>query len=432
MSVPDDSILILGAGIFGTSTAYHLAKTYRNPDRITVIDRTASPPDLAASTDINKIIRADYSSRFYCDLAYEALDAWKTWPELQPYYHQSGWIMLDGEDSDLAERIRRVFRDRGHDLTSDMELGELDERWGGCLNGTDTTGLKNGYWNPEAGWCEAAAATGSLMEAAKRLGVRYVTADVVGVELDGARVSGLRTAKGELLTADKIVIATGAWTSSLLSPLENELNIPEDERVEKQAQAAGVAVAHYKMTDQEMSQLRDMPVVVYGESGEVIPPPLSNRLLKFTNARTFTNIETTKSGHKISVPPNRDQHIVSDRLKRETETHMMSKVMPAFAKGKTADYWRICWDARTPTQDWLLCRHPDDRLSNLYFSVGGSFHSYKFLPNAGKYMVNVLNGTGNGEERDRAWGWKKAGAGWRGAHEKTAPKRDLKDLDYGE
>lgn len=428
MAEAERSVLIVGAGIFGTSTAYHLAKSYNDPSLITVLDRTSTPPDVAASTDINKIIRADYSSPFYCDLAYEALDAWKTWPELKPFYHQSGWIMLDQEGSDLSERIRKVFRDRGHDPTEDVPLEQLDDRWKGFMKGTNTRGFRDAYWNPEAGWCEAGAATASLMQAAQKLGVSYAIGDVAELELEGDRVKGVLTTSGQHFSADKIVLATGAWTSSVLGSVEDVLNIPEDDRIERQAQTAGVAVAHYKMSAAEMEKLSEMPVVVYGENGEVIPPPSSNQLLKFTNSNTFTNIVTQPSGHKISVPPFRDQHIVSDRLKRETEEVMTSKVMPAFASGRNAEYWRLCWDARTPTQDWLLCKHPHSQLNDLYLAVGGSFHSYKFLPTAGKYMVNVLNGKGNGEEMDKAWRWKNATSGLRGAHEKTAPKRDLKDL----
>lgn len=429
MARREPSVLIIGAGIFGTSTAYHLAQSYNDPSLITVIDRMASPPEVAASTDIDKIIRVDYSSPFYCDLAYEALDAWKTWPELKPFYHQSGWILLDQEGSDLSERIRRVFRDRGHDPTEDVPLEQLDKRWKGFMKGTHTSGFRDAYWNPEAGWCEAAAATACLMQAARKFGVSYVTGDVAELELEHGRVNGARTTSGEQFSADKIVLATGAWTSSVLCPIEDALNIPHDDRIERQAQTAGVAVAHYKMSAEEMDQLSEMPVVVYGENGEVIPPPSSNRLLKFTNSNTFTNIVTQPSGHKISVPPFRDQHIVSDQLKRETEEVMTSKVMPHFASKKAPEYWRLCWDARTPTQDWLLCKHPHTKLSNLYLAIGGSFHSYKFLPTAGKYMANVLNGKGNGEEKDSAWRWKKAASGVRGAHEKTAAKRDLKDLE---
>ena len=166
-----------------------------------------------------------------------------------------------------------------------------------------------------------------------------------------------------------------------------------------------------------------------GENGEVILPPKDNQLLKYTNANTFTNTITTKSAHRISVPPDRDQHIVSSKLQRETEDIMIFKVMPIFPRGKQAAYWRLCWDARTPTQDWLLSKHPHPRLNNLYLAIGGSFHSYKFLPTAGKYMVNVLSGKGNGVEKDEAWGWKSARSERRGAHEKTAPKRELRDVE---
>ena len=430
-SLDETTVLIVGAGIFGTSTAYHLAQHSSHPANITVVDRTPSPPAHGASTDINKILRTDYSSRFYCDLAYDALNAWQTWDMLRPYYHRSGWVALDREGSDLAERIRRTLRERGHDPTEDVSLGELGERWKGVLTGTELQGFRDAYWNPEAGWCEAGPATQSLMQKTLRYGVQYESADVEEIVLESGCVKGVRVKDGRVLTADKIVLATGAWTSSLLSPVEDQLNIEEDDRVEKQAQAAGVAVAHYKMSAQEMDQLSSMPVVVYGENGEVIPPPKSNQLLKYTNSLTFTNTITTPSGHEISVPPDRDQRLISEKLKRETHSLMSSKVMPTFTRGKRADYHRLCWDARTPTQDWLLCRHPHKDLSNLYLAVGGSFHSYKFLPTAGLYMVNVLRGVSNGPEKDKAWGWKdfRNGVEWRGAHEATAPKRELKELE---
>lgn len=427
----EPTVLIVGAGVFGTSTAYHLAQHYQDASRISVVDRTASPPDHGASTDINKIIRADYSSRFYCDLAYDAINAWQTWDMLRPYYHRSGWIALDKEGSDLAERIRSTLKARGHDPTKDVPLAEVERRWKGALRGTELEGFRDAYWNPEAGWCEASAATHSLMQKTLRYGVRYETADIERLVLGDGKVKGVEIGDGRILSADKIVLATGAWTSSLLSPIEDTLNVEGDDRVEKQAQAAGVAVSHFKMSDGEMQQLAEMPVVVYGENGEVIPPPKSNQLLKYTNSLTFTNTITTKSGHRISVPPDRDQLIVSDKLKRETDAMMSSKVMPAFSRGKTAEYHRLCWDARTPTQDWLLCKHPHEKLSNLYLAIGGSFHSYKFLPTVGLYMVNVLRGVSNGSEKDKAWAWKdfKIGAAWRGAHESTAPKRELRELE---
>ena len=58
----------------------------------------------------------------------------------------------------------------------------------------------------------------------------------------------------------------------------------------------------------------------------------------------------------------------------------------------------------------------------------------RFLPNAGKYIVNVLDGKSNGEEKDVAWGWK--AKGWNRREESDeypklgawTPRRQLRDL----
>jgi sarcosine oxidase/L-pipecolate oxidase len=82
------------------------------------------------------------------------------------------------------------------------------------------------------------------------------------------------------------------------------------------------------------------------------------------------------SAHSISVPA--DQHVVPECLKRETLALIADKVAPRFTRGKEPDSWRICWDAQSPTEDFLICRHPDARLrARLTLATGGSFHGYK-------------------------------------------------------
>ena len=102
------------------------------------------------------------------------------------------------------------------------------------------------------------------------------------------------------------------------------------------------------------------------------------------------------------------------------------------SKNRSVTFWRLCWDSITPSQHQLITKHPDPRLGNLYFAIGGSFHSWKFLPIIGKYVIKILNDCSNGEEKDRNWAWKTEGwnqGGQRGAHEKVIPRRELKDLE---
>ncbi|TKX21885.1 L-pipecolate oxidase-like protein 2 [Elsinoe australis] len=433
MAPQEPSVLIVGAGTFGVSTAWHLAKTYKDPSRVTIIDRSPSPPKPAAAVDINRIIRTDYANPLYCDLAYTALHDWFWQQELQAHFFKVGWLYLNEEGSDLAKDVRATLEKRGSHLAEDVNLNDMSKRWD-VLDGTSTEGFDSAYLNPDAGWCNAAAATASLMAAAEERGVRREIADVHELTMDpqGGRIRSVCTTEGKHYSADRIVLAVGAWTSALLSPIEEALDIAEQGRVEQQVRATGAVTAYYKVSAEEVDRLTktELPCVIYGERGEVIPPSKDNHLIKYSNTvGTFTNTMRTASGKSISVPViGRSQYEVPEKLKRETEEMMSTKVMPAYTRGKKPDYWRIAWDALTPTEDWLLCKHSHPKLSNLFLAVGGSFHSYKFLPVAGKYMVNVLNGESNGDEKDKAWGWK-ATADWAKATGKRVPRRELRDLD---
>ncbi|KAK7425064.1 hypothetical protein QQZ08_008340 [Neonectria magnoliae] len=82
----DDPIAIVGVGIFGLSTALHLAR--RGYRHVTVFDRQDYDSGLysyqkgcdAASADLNKIIRSAYGTQTeYQELSFEAVQQWHTW-----------------------------------------------------------------------------------------------------------------------------------------------------------------------------------------------------------------------------------------------------------------------------------------------------------------------------------------------------------------
>lgn len=271
-------ILIVGAGIFGTSTAYHLIHTKNhNPANITILDRAAAPSEKAASTDLNKIVRADYTNPFYMELAYEAMDAWKSYPFLQDagVYHQTGWIAMCEKGSDWAERIRENFRksSRG-DVTVDMSEGEVRESWGGVLRNANCEGMGSYYFNSSVAWADAGRAVEVIAGEVVRLGGRYVVGEVGRVLLDedASGVKGVETRDGRVITADKVLLSTGAWTSQLLSPVEDQLNLSYEKRVESQINAAGTVVAAIQLSAEEKAVYDKLPVFIYGEQGQVIIP----------------------------------------------------------------------------------------------------------------------------------------------------------------
>jgi sarcosine oxidase/L-pipecolate oxidase len=412
-SKDEPTVLIVGAGTFGTSTAYHLSHQYKDPSRITIIDRWAPMAALAdkqaAAIDTNRIIRTDYESLMYCNLANEAIHPWFWNMAVQGHFHKTGWSVLDKKNGQFGDKVRKTFVERGGDYTTDISVDNL-QKYDVLKDLCGGAEMGKGYFNPEAGWCDAERATMSFLRIATDKGVKRVTGEVEELLFDSShrRMKGVRSSSGQTFTADKIVLATGAWTSALLSPIEAILRMPEDECIERQITAVGRLSAYYTMSESQTKSIiaSKMPVVVIGGQVDIIPPSQLNRTLKINDLQTeVVHSTTTRSGRSITVPSRTSQAHVPEELK-EQSAEVIRKALPHFTSTHVPSRWRICFDAVTPTDDWLLCRHPNASLHNLIIATGGSFHSYKFLPIAGKYVAKVLRGESCGEEKDRAWKWK--------------------------
>lgn len=440
----EPSLLIIGAGTFGTSLAVHASKSYRDPSKITIIDRWDPDGPVqdknAAAIDINRIIRTDYTSPLYCNLANEAIHFWFWGIAVQGHFHKTGWTVFDGPDQsqDFRDGVRKTFETRGSNIIKDVDAAYL-VREHHVLKGLEGAKLGHGYFNPEAGWVDAASATKAYLRVAESRGVKRVTGEVEELLLceDGTGLSGVRLQDGTVLKAGKVVIAAGAWTSSLLSPLEDKLRIADRDRVERQVTAVGRLSAYYELSKDESKHMMDtkLPIVVIGGEVDIIPPYHNIPSLKVNDLKTeFTNTVTTPSGRRITAPSKRNQMQVPFKLIQESES-VIKKSMPEWTRNRSPDRWRICYDAVTPTEDWVLSQHPDGRLENMYIAVGGSFHSYKFMPNAGQYLLNVLNGKSNGDEKDRAWKWKnedelkQRGAKEFGNSPRNSSRRELKGFE---
>lgn len=332
----DSTILIIGAGTFGVSTAWHLSQNHSDPSKVTIIDRQPSPPSLSAAADINRILTADYSSSLYASLAREALAFWAEDPDLEWYFHKVGRLVLDEQDSDGSQRCQDAHS---------VALGEIERRWA-VLDGTDMQAFKSAYVDPEAGWVDSATATWQFLETAVRRRVKKEVGDVTDLLYDTSsrRLRGARTADGRIFLAETVVLAAGAWTSALLSPVEDALGITDNDRIERQAQATAVISASFPLSNEMWKEMAGckMPCVIYGQEGEVVPASREKRLLKFTDlGLKIVNTITSKSARQISVPPPKtSQNDVPDVFKVEMASRLTQRLMPSFARGKPT--WRMC------------------------------------------------------------------------------------------
>lgn len=258
-NIPKDrSILIVGGGTFGTSTAYHLAQQgYTN---VTVLDRWAPPSKEAAGNDINKIIRADYPEALYADLATESIEQWRNPNGLfAGLYHRSGWLMAAGEKSmPFIEGSIKTAGERGFEKAQRLTSEEVRARFpaydGPMLNWTT-------YWNSSAGWANARAALKRMADTAQKKGVKYLTGSAGHVSkllFDGnGRCIGARSIDSTTHLADEIVLAAGAAAASILD-------------MKDQLVAKGHTVGHIQLNPDEVERYASMPVVDHLEGGEFI------------------------------------------------------------------------------------------------------------------------------------------------------------------
>ncbi|KAI0159937.1 FAD dependent oxidoreductase [Hypoxylon sp. FL1284] len=386
----DSSVLIVGGGVFGTSTAYHLAS--RGYKSVTVIDRFDAPSKDSAGCDLNKVIRADYPNPLYARLGQEAMKEWKDPKSLfAGLYRESGWIM-SGHDltRDWLESSRKLSEKIGRKGVKYMSADEIKQQWPAFTG--DFAGWTNLY-SPAAGWVPAGQALLRMANAARKLGVKYIFGDTgyarkLVYAADGT-CTGVITADGATRNADVVVLASGANTASLVEAKEEVV-------------ANSSAIMVIKLEPDEIAKYRDIPIVDDFEQAIIFPPD-ENGLIKLCSCRNITNYKNA------SVPGSSVTHSLGDYpydgCPKEIEDEIRSfvrEMIPELAD-RPLYHSKLCWDGIAKDLNFRICPYP--RTKNLFVGTVGSNHGFKFLPVIGRYVADMLEGR-LGREYADLWKWK--------------------------
>ncbi|RSM14868.1 hypothetical protein CEP52_001133 [Fusarium oligoseptatum] len=409
-SNPSSSYLIVGAGVFGVSTAFHLIKKY--PDAsVTIVDRDPYDGDnrVAASWDWNKVVRADYDDLVYCRLAIEAQDVFKSDPLWQPYFHETGvyWICRSDYAQDVINNYKKLGRKA--DITA-VSIEEAKKLYGGLFDQADYTGAKEVLINKTSGWAAAGDSLRAITREAMKLGVKYVVADVATLQIDGSgRCTGIKTAKGDVVSGSNVILCTGAYTSKLLEYSAASSGL-EELRAGPRIVAGGITTGMATLDERSYeTTYSKMPVGFQGYTAAEGPfigslPPTKDRELKWWGRTIFKNTRQVLPGRYISAPPDEKDYAqwkVSTKLKEDID---YSNQVFYGNKGAhwTMEKHRICWDAFTTSGDFIISPH--SAAKGLYVATCGSFHGYKFFPVLGKYIVQMLEGELSPELAEK-WAW---------------------------
>ncbi|HEV2317828.1 MAG TPA: FAD-binding oxidoreductase [Thermoplasmata archaeon] len=203
--------VIVGAGIVGLFTAYHLARAGAGP--ILVLDRGFLSS--GASGRNGGGVRQQWETPETLRLAREAVAAYRRFGSEFGYniwFRQGGYLFLAMDASEQAqlERVRSTVAHEGLPIRS-VTPAEI----AGHVPGIDTAGLVGGSYLGSDGTLYPFPAIWGLYEAVRGLGVEVrLQTSVTGFARTDGRVTGVVTSAGTF-EASTVVNAAGGWSGDL-------------------------------------------------------------------------------------------------------------------------------------------------------------------------------------------------------------------------
>jgi methylglutamate dehydrogenase subunit A len=222
-SIPAGSrYVIVGAGIHGLSTAWHLARELRarglgSGDDIIILDKRAV--GAGASGIACGVVRNNYFQPAMRELMAHSVAIWESDPEALAY-HPVGYMQIAPEE--MHGNVAKIFTEQqAIGYPSELIEGERDCR-GYLLDLFDdwqAPGVTAILHEKKGGYANNLRSLRGLAAKAEAEGVRIVPGiRVTGLRTSGGAVTAVQTDRGDI-TTDQVIIAVGPWIRDLWAML---------------------------------------------------------------------------------------------------------------------------------------------------------------------------------------------------------------------
>jgi glycine/D-amino acid oxidase-like deaminating enzyme len=352
-------VIVIGGGVTGASTAYHL--TRRGVRDVVVVDRGAIASGGTGRS--SACVRQHYSTAETCRMILYSLEffqhfAERTGGESCGFRHTGYLLGVDERMRAPMEASVALQRSVGIDtrLVSPAELRELEPR-------LRTDDLVAGCYEPASGYCNPVETAQGFARAARAAGARILEdTAVVGLIVEGDRIRGVRTVAGEIL-APVVVNAAGLWSARVSAMAGVALPISVCRH--------RINIVTWPETDR-----RPHPMVYDFVTNIYTRPELGEHIL-------VGGLDAEES-HDLVDP---DAYREGVSLDESTEAlTRVSHRFPALADGRIARGYAGCFDV---TPDW----HPIlDRVGPEGFVVAAGFsgHGFKLSPAVGSMVATLV------------------------------------------
>jgi len=348
-------VIIIGAGIMGASTAYHLAR--ERFGRVIVLERetVCSGSTALASGGI----RHQYANRVGVELTLQSIVTFERFADefgVDPQFRQHGYLLLVATEEELAVARRSVALQQG--LGVDVRLLTPAETAELCPY-LRTDDLLGATYSPRDGYADPYLCATAIAARARELGVTIKQQhEVVAFRRTNGRVTGVVTAHGAF-DAPAVVIAAGAWSGVV-------------------GKLAGV----------------DIPVTPRRRHKFMTAPFPTDRIPAATPfiIGQHSGFSMRREGPGLLLGAGRKDEPIS--FTTETDWSLAPQVVeravhrvPALAEAQLMRTWAGLYEM-TPDQTGIVSAIPD--AAGLYVIAGFSGHGFMHGPIAGRLMAELI------------------------------------------
>ena len=353
-------VVVVGAGVFGSWTAYHLLEAGAD---VVLVDAYGPGNSRSSSGDETRIARCGYGpDALYSEMAARSLRQWR---ELDAR-------VVDGER--LWHGCGVLWMAAGHDPYTTATVRTLEQGGYSCevldrqalmrrFPDIDADGISTALFEPHCGVVMARRAVRTVTAQLERRGVRLVQARVSAPPQGHA--DHLETTDGVRLDGDRFVFACGAWLPQVFPGLLDGLIRPTRQVVTYFGAPAG----DDRFRSPRWPAWIDFPAGIYGT------PDIEGR-----------GIKVGVDEHGPPIDPDTEDRL-ADSASVEKARAWLRRRVPRLA-GAAVVETRVCQYENTATGDFLIDRHPAH--ANVWIVGGGSGHGFKHGPAVGEIAARMV------------------------------------------